>query len=239
MPSAAASPFASLSRDVRVALGMAVWMLAVALAAWFFTPHELMADTRGQQHLEALLPKTFGDWSVDRSMVAGVVNPQQEELAKRLYSEIVARTYVNSRGDRVMLSVAYGRDQRDTLALHYPEVCYPAQGFQVLSNRPGTLDTPFGSIAVRRLETVQGQNNYFEPVTYWTTLGNGVVQGHMGKKLAEIRYGFKGVVPDGLLFRVSSVDRDSARAFELQQAFTVDLLRQLDSTTRLRLAGLG
>ena len=34
------------------------------------------------------------------------------------------------RGRQIMLSIAYGEDQRDGMKLHYPEVCYPAQGFQ-------------------------------------------------------------------------------------------------------------
>ncbi|MCP2821205.1 EpsI family protein, partial [Salmonella enterica subsp. enterica serovar Typhimurium] len=80
-------------------------------------------------------------------------------------------------------------------------------GFQVTSNRKGTLDTGLGLIPVRRLETHLSQNR-FEPITYWTTIGSQALIGGATKKLAEMRYGLKGEIPDGLLFRISSIDRN-------------------------------
>ena len=45
-----------------------------------------------------------------------------------------------------MLSLAYGDDQRADLTAHKPEVCYPAQGFQLHANKEDGLQTPFGTI---------------------------------------------------------------------------------------------
>ena len=169
--------------------------------------------------------------------MGGVVNPQQTELLNQLYSQILTRTYYNSQGYRIMLSIAYGEDQRDGNQLHYPEVCYPAQGFQVTSNRKGTLDTGLGLIPVRRLETHLSQNR-FEPITYWTTVGTQSLTGGVDKKLAEMRYGLRGEIPDGLLFRVSSIDKDPGSAFEVQAKFVREMVASLKDEERLRISGL-
>lgn len=182
------------------------------------------------------MPERFGDWQIDKSGSGGVVNPQQELLLKQLYSQILSRTYVNSAGQHVMLSIAYGNDQRDGLQLHYPEICYPAQGFQLKANRKAELRYAGAVIPARRLETVLGQR--YEPVTYWTVIGETAVRGGTDKKFAEMRYGFRNFIPDGLLFRVSSIDRDTASAFALQDRFASELLSAIPVPARGRFAGV-
>jgi EpsI family protein len=116
-------------------------------------------------------------------------------------------------------------------------VCYPAQGFQVTSNRKGTLETELGGIPVKRLETNLSQNR-FEPITYWTTIGSQVLTGGATKKIAEMRYGLKGEIPDGLLFRISSIDRNPEIAFAVQQQFVNQLVTAIPADVRPRIAGL-
>ena len=135
-----------------------------------------------------------------------------------------------------MLSIAYGDDQRATMAVHYPEVCYPAQGFQVKSNRQGTLDTVYGRLPVRRLETSLSHQRA-EPVTYWVTIGDRISLGGWDRRLVELEYGLQRIVPDGLLFRVSSINRDSAQAFGDQARFLADLMASLPPESRTLIAG--
>ncbi len=220
----------------RAWLALIAMVCAAALAQWMVPTHKL-ADTRGGNNsLEAAVPLKFADWRVDADTFRGVVNPQQAEVLSKLYSQLVTRTYVNSQGQRIMLSIAYGVDQRDGMQVHKPEICYPAQGFGVISNRDGILQTNKGPMPVRRLETALG-NQRPEPVTYWTTVGNEVTPLGMQKKLMEMRYGLQGVVPDGLLFRVSSIGADSAAQFALHERFVLDLLPQLTAPSRLLVAG--
>lgn len=226
-----------VERQTRRAALATLLMGVAALTAWQLTPTQRMATLHGELSLENQVPKQFGDWSMDVSAVGGVVNPQQEELLKQLYSQILTRTYVNRRGERVMLSIAYGNDQRDGLQLHYPEICYPAQGFKLESNRKVDLQLAGVTIPARRLETVFGNQRY-EPVTYWTVIGETAVRGGTDKKIAEMRYGFRGLIPDGLLFRVSSIERDTAAAFALQDQFATALLSALPNGVRGRLAGV-
>jgi len=98
------------------------------------------------------------------------------------------------------------------------------------------LTTQYGEIPVRRLFTSKGQR--VEPVTYWLRIGDRVVRGWQ-RRLVELRYTLTGRVPDGLLFRVSSIDPDQARANKLQDQFVNQLLQSVSSTDRKRLSGLG
>lgn len=226
-----------MKRSHFAAVVAAVLMVSAAWLATVMTPTRKIVDTLPKLNLEASIPEQFGEWTLDKRAVGGVVNPQQTELLKKLYSQILSRTYQNAQGYRIMLSIAYGEDQRDGNQLHYPEVCYPAQGFQVTSNRNGFLSTALGKVQVKRLETNLTQNRY-EPVTYWTTIGSKALTGGTEKKLVEMKYGLRGEVADGLLFRVSSIDRNSEAAFAAQQRFVDQLLAAIPADVRVRIAGL-
>jgi len=216
----------------------AVFMAAAASASIWLSPTQKLSAALSRTDLKVAIPQRFGDWAVEKSGDSLVVNPQAEEVLKNIYTQIVARTYVNSSGYRVMLSVAYGDDQRDAKQLHYPEVCYPAQGFVVQSNEIGRVITDFGVIEVRRLGTNLGGRRP-EPVTYWTTVGDRAVLGGTDKKFAEMAYGFRGFIPDGLLFRVSSIDPEMTKAFLIQDGFIRSLMLAGAPAMRMRLAGLG
>lgn len=186
--------------------------------------------------LEQVVPKSFGDWRELPETTGQVVNPQTKELLDKLYSQILSRTYVNSDGYRIMLSLAYGDDQRGGLAAHKPEVCYPAQGFTLQSLADAVVTTPYGDIAARRLATSMGPRK--EPVTYWFNVGDTQVRTKLQQRIVEMRLGFSGVIPDGLLFRVSSIDDQTQRAWKEQDAFVRDLLKAVGAKERARLSGL-
>jgi EpsI family protein len=200
-------------------------------------PTAKLADEQSAISLDAMIPKQFGEWREEPQRNAQVVNPQTQELLDKLYSQILARTYVNSSGYRIMLSLAYGSDQRGSLQAHKPEVCYPAQGFLLQKNEPGQLVTTYGEIPVRRLFTTMGSRQ--EPVTYWFTVGDTAVLGTTQKRLVDLRYGLTGRIPDGLLFRVSSIDPDQVRANQMQDRFVNQLLQSVSPAERKRLSGLG
>jgi EpsI family protein len=188
--------------------------------------------------LEALVPLKVGDWAWVPSRMLGVVNPLPDAQSKRIYTQTLTRIYVNqTNGEQMMLTLAYGPDQRDDLQVHYPEVCYPAQGFEVLSNQRAELRLPFGLLPVRQMQTRLNARRS-EPVTYWAMLGETVVLGGGQKKWAEMRARLAGKRFDGLLFRVSSIDADAGHAFGEQQLFVSALLGGMAPAARHRLSGL-
>ena len=56
--------------------------------------------------------------------------------------------------------------------------------------------------------------------------------------MVELRLAITGQVPDGMLFRVSSIDPDPERGWRVQQEFVNDLLGAVGPAERTRLAGL-
>ena len=221
----------------RIAFLLAALMFAASVGAIIARPTAKIADQRPAVVLETLVPKQFGDWREAPQGIVQVVNPQTQELLDRLYSELLTRVYVNADGYRIMLSLAYGSDQRGGLQAHKPEVCYPAQGFVLQKNEAGLLATPFGQVPVRRLFATMGARQ--EPLTYWFTVGDTAVQGATQKKFVELMFGLSGRIPDGMLFRVSSIDPDQPRAYRLQEQFVVQLLQSVSPEGRKRLSGLG
>jgi EpsI family protein len=222
--------------SVKIAATISTLMLAASVGAIVVRPDTKMSDERTAVSLDKMIPKEFGGWREAPLGFVQVVNPQTQQLLDRLYSEIVTRTYANASGYRIMLSLAYGSDQRGALQAHKPEVCYPAQGFALARNEAGVLATSFGKIPVRRLLTTLGSRQ--EPVTYWFTVGDKAVQGRMQKRLVELSFGLTGRIPDGMLFRISSIDQDRIHAYQLQEQFVNQLLEAVSPAGRKRLSGL-
>ena len=222
-----------LTNSRYIAVGF-VMLLAAGLSIAMM-PTQRIADKGPTIDLETMIPKGFGEWKVDPTVIPLLVSPDVQANLDKIYNQILSRTYINPQGEGVMLSIAYGGDQRDAMQVHKPEVCYPAQGFQMLRQADGTLDTGFGNITVRRLVAQQGAR--VEPITYWIRVGEAVAVSSTQRKLEQLKYGLTGKVPDGLLFRVSSITSNENMAFQLQSEFVKELLSVLDKNARSSLIG--
>lgn len=220
---------------LRTALITAALMFAASAAAVALRPTHKLADAGPKVDLEAMIPKQFGDWRIDNSIAPVLPSPDQQAALDKIYNQVLARTYINNRGQRVMLSIAYGGDQSDSMQVHKPEVCYAAQGFQVKNSSVGQLATDYGELPVKRL--VATLSNRVEPITYWITVGDEVINVGFKQKVAQLKYGLTGNVPDGMLVRASSLDRNENSAYELQQAFLSEMITALPKEARLRIAG--
>lgn len=206
-----------------------------ALAAILLVPTKRMADNQTAAKLETIVPTAFGDWSLDQHAPTIVINPLVAKQLAQLYSSTLTRTYRNSQGSAIMLSIAYGADQRYANQIHKPEVCYPSQGFQILDIEKSSLNTADKKIPTMRLTAIQGERT--EPITYWILLGNKVVRGAVELNIARIGYGLQGVIPDGLLFRVSEVTNDVSKSFISQEDFIKELLESISPELRGALIG--
>lgn len=208
--------------------------VASAFAAHLMTPQRSISEVR-KESLGEMFPEHFGRWSVDAAAAPVVVAQDVQENLDKFYSDILTRTYVSEAGQRIMLSIAYGADQSRTNQVHKPEVCYPAQGFEIVAKEMGAVQTAVGPIPVMRLSTRLGQR--FEPVTYWILIGDRIVRGVVEQNVARIQFGLNGAVPDGLLFRVSSIDRDTVKAYQIQSEFIAEALSAMRPATRVRFIG--
>ncbi len=219
---------------IRNLILMALMLVAASLGV-ALKPSERVGAPAASVDLESIIPKSFGDWTIDKRYSPIMPPPELEEKVNNVYDETLARTYVNSKGDFVMLSIAYGGDQTGRLRVHRPESCYSAQGFSVTKIAENTLQTGVAAIPVKRLAARSG--NRHEPITYWIRVGNETVTSLMGQRLTQLRFGLTGEIPDGLIFRVSSIDRENDHAYALHDKFIADLLQALPKEQQAILIG--
>lgn len=217
---------------------MVVALMVVAeLGARAWTPTRYLADTRAKVDLEATFPKAFGDWRVDDRMPVQLIAPDLQAFLNKIYNQTLSRTYVNSAGDRVMLAVAYGGDQSDGTEAHFPEICYPAQGFQILSQSRSEISAGQRPIPVVQLTAKLGTRT--EPVTYWLVVGDRIALTGTEQKLAQLSYTLRGVIADGMLVRASTIDSNPVRGYKVQEAFLSELVRSLPAPSREFVVGTG
>ncbi len=220
-----------------IAASMIIGLLMVSSAAVtkIITPTAKVIDLQEQIDLKSMIPSSFGDWQVDTSIVPLQVSPEVQKGLNELYNQTLARTYVNRRGQRVMLSVAYGGDQSGSLSLHKPEACYGAQGFEISNLETADMATEQGHFPVTRLVAEQGYRH--EPITYWTTVGDKAVKNGVEQKLQKLRYAMTGKIPDGILVRVSTINQDDADSYRLQDAFIREIISAIAPKDRIRIVG--
>lgn len=214
----------------------AALMVGGLAASEWLKPSRLVADELPPIVMKELLPERFGDWRVDHSGPPVIYDPTVEAKLSELYSGTLNVTYLNSEGQAIMLSLAYGKNQNSwNTAAHRPEFCYSAQGFEVDGRGRAKLALQGHEIDVIRLMSRRGRQ--IEPITYWVTLHDTAALPGFSRKLQQMRYGLQGMIVDGFLFRISSLGNNEAEQFKLQERFVRDLEAALPPEQRVRLFG--
>lgn len=200
--------------------GAAVALLAMILAAllaWLATPR--LATGGRQPDLETLVPKAFGSWRLLPNAMQQVQMSQGVQTStEQPYDRELMRTYVDDRGQVVMLAVAWGERQRQDVKVHRPEVCYPAQGLNVMDLRPGApLLLPGVAQPVPTVQMLAGNRGQLEAVRYWIRIGDTYGGDGLRARWYILNEGLRGRIPDGILVRVSQRLRSDAESEASQQ----------------------
>ena len=215
-PDSAARGARSLKR-----LWFATALLAAgpALAAYLAPQRQMRPDP----DLRAIVPARFGGWELVESSQRQVDVALAEDGggAGALYDHVLYRTYADPSGHVVMLALAYGRSQRQEVKVHRPELCYAAAGFDIEVDEPARFALAAGqSIPGRRL--VARSPRYGEAVSYWIRIGRAYSANPWVTRLLLMQDALNGVVPDGILVRVSTAlgGNESAEAlFRRHESF--------------------
>jgi EpsI family protein len=210
-------------------------MLAASGMAVALRPTQKIADQGPKINLEKIIPATFGEWQVDNTIIPIQPPPELQEVIDKTYDQTLSKTFFNAAGARIMLSIAYGGNQRREMSTHRPEVCYPGQGFELLSSRPDSLPILGRTLPLTRVIAKQGARN--EPITYWVVVGDELTKFGIRHRLTSLKYNLTGSIPDGMLVRVSSIDSDEQHAFKLQNQFINDMLSAMSEKEQIRLLG--
>lgn len=217
-------------RDVLLGGGM---LLAAAGAA-ALTPRRHVELLHGRK-LDAIIPQAFGEWSTTPSS-AFVLPKTPGSLADRLYSDTVSRLYVAPNKLPMMMVLAYGNLQSDLLQLHRPETCYAAVGFQISNSTRVTLPVA-PNVAVPLRELTASTENRIEPIAYWTRIGDFLPTDRSEQRTMRLREQIAGIIPDGILVRLSTVADPTPDTFAQLTAFGRALVLGVKPADRAILIG--
>lgn len=213
---------------------------SVALSAWLTPTQSMIAP--GEVDLEASIPKSFGEWTYVPSAVTQVnlaLKRDDDDLSDQIYDQVLMRTYRNPKGESVMLALAWGRQQRQEVKIHRPELCYVAQGFRVEANRP--FD-PLGASGPAGRAMIATHPRRVEPVLYWVRIGDTISSSAWQTRLYILKEGLGGRIPDGILVRTSQILRTQdgvPASHALQGRFLRDLVDAMPTSGRALLVPAG
>lgn len=201
-------------------------LLLIPLLAVYSVSAPKVIDASQYPDYVKIIPEKFKGWSVDKNQNF-IVDPKMQENLDKIYTQTFERTFINLNGKMLMLSLSYGPDQRDGMNVHRPEFCYPAQGFEIINSEVKTLNILDRDIPIRKLETINGSRREF--VTYWMLMDKKPYIGSFKRKYIQLKAALRGELPDGLLFRVSSIGQEADTEYELQNQFINSLIQNIDS----------
>jgi EpsI family protein len=209
----------------KVLLGL-LFGSAAAVAAWRQPRKRL--DYLGRQKLDDLVPKIIGPWKFVAA--SGLVVPPEDQLSRTLYSQLLTRVYSNGDNPPVMLLIAQSAGQTGILQVHRPETCYPASGYQIspvtrhdVALDPGTLTTN------ALTATNEGTT---ESIIYWTRVGDRIPTTWKQQKLDVAEENLRGIIPDAVLVRISTINSDGAAAQATLDSFARSLIGSVPSARR-------
>lgn len=221
---------------------VSIALLAAAVLAEVLAPRELMARASASLDLQQVIPKQFGEWKwvpdvtpVTPQDPEGYVEPDAHSA--RIYSQEVGRTYTDRNGNIVMLMVAYGPVQNYRLKAHRPEMCYTAAGFRVSSKVAASVPYRDGAPPIKLARLIAERESRYEPISYWMRVGNDITTGVIDRQLVRLKYGLRGIIPDGALIRVSTVGLPQEASYRLQDQFIRDLLAAVPPQDRAFFTG--
>jgi EpsI family protein len=188
-----------------------------------------------EQDFENLIPKAFGEWQFETT--SGLILPPPDAMSAKLYENLLTRIYSSSTGEQVMFLVAYSNVQNGVLQLHRPEICYPAGGFRLTPTRLQMTDNGLGKTFPANIFTATSQDRT-EHVLYWTRIGREFPLSWTDQRMAVIRANLHGIIPDGILVRVSTIKPDVGTAKTVLENFIVAMNHALNPQGRALLSGV-
>ncbi|MCX4189092.1 exosortase C-terminal domain/associated protein EpsI [Methylophaga sp. OBS3] len=204
---------------------VSVLMLMTATLAVWATPTDYLVNIKPREPLTKVIKPAIGNWQLDPTSHVLITSAVLDEKLASAYTDVISETYFNKENQKVMLSVAYSDNQRNGLAVHLPEACYPAQGFEILEKRelPVTLNNG-RQLNLTYMKTKRGSR--VEPLVYWTMAGETLYRNDFERKQVSIKYALDNIIPDGLVFRVSTISADDEMALDM----ITDFVRDFDSS---------
>lgn len=206
-------------------------LIAAAAAAAALTPRRTVESLSGAP-LERMIPLHLGDYRF--ATATGLIVPDSEAMGSHIYDQVLTRIYTARDRPPVMLLIAYGSAQDAGLAVHRPEACYPSSGYKMGKSARVALSGAPGQEATALSATRGGE---VEHIYFWTRIGDRFPTSPMEEKWAVLKANVGGILPDGILVRLSIRMLDRAAAITQMMAFNALLLDTIGDAGRRLLLG--
>ncbi len=213
-----------------VVLGVGAAMTAGVAAAVTPRRHE---QTLAGSHLADVLPMRVGPWNAQPA--DSIILPEAA-VTDGFYDQVVTRAFNAPGTPGLMLLVAYGAAQSGMMKVHRPEVCYASAGFAI-------HDDQAAGVALGRTSTITAKTflakreDRTEQVLYWTRISNAFPVSLTEQRLVMIERGLTGVIPDGVLVRISTLGADLSQGQAVMQTFARGLVAAANPRGRALLVG--
>ena len=218
--------FAEPVMDRRKLLLGLLFCSAAGVAVWR-TPRKHI-DLLGRQKLDDLVPKNIASWKFVAA--SGLVIPPEDQLSRLLYSQLLTRVYSDGVNPPVMLLIAQSGSQTGVLQVHRPETCYTAGGFTITRLAPHRIPLGHAVLQANLMDaTAEGTT---EHVLYWTRVGDRVPASWREQKIAVAEQNLRGLGPDAILVRISTVTNDPSAASATLDAFARALIGSIPPERR-------
>jgi len=199
-----------------IVLGAVFAATAGAAAATTPRRHE---ETLSGVPLKSVVPDRVGSWRC--AEYSDAILPDSEPTD--VYDQIVSRGYASPEWPPIMLVVAYGAAQSGLMKVHRPEVCYTSAGFKIVKRQIVPIPLQDGRTITASTFLGERQDRK-EHVLYWTRISNTFPGSLFDQRVVMFEEGLSGVIPDGVLVRLSTLCPDWALAQSALQAFAGSLV---------------
>lgn len=184
-------------------------------------------DYLGNEKLDDLVPKSIGPWKYVTA--SGLVVPPEDDFEKSIYAQVLTRVYSDGQSS-IMLLMAQSGSQTGFLQIHRPETCYTAGGYSISPLVPHAIRIGSATLPTNWMQATTGGPT--EHVVYWTRVGNQIPASWSAQKWAVAEQNLKGVVPDAILIRVSTVNGDAGAALATIDNFVRALVESIPANKR-------
>jgi len=214
----------------RRALMLGIGSATTAGVAGLMTPRHHEAGAYRVQ-LDDVVPNAVGPW---RAQPSGAFILPQDSAQTSAYDQVVTRRFVAATGPDIMLLIAHGAAQSGLMRVHRPEICYASAGFQIRGLH-GLHLTVAATHTIAAQTFVGIRDDRVESVLYWTRIAAFFPQDLMAQRLLMLKLGLLGLIPDGVLVRISALGAGEAAPALAQ--FATELVRQSGPDGRALLLG--
>lgn len=227
-------PISLLTGGKFLVISIACLLLAISLK-----PDKHYAQR--SSNFEQTIPRVVGSW-VEIQQPTPQVNVVSDEktLINQLYDDTLMRTYADAEGHHVMVALAYAKEQRQDVKIHQPDVCYPAQGYQMLYSRNKIFDGLSSQSPIQGRQQLYSGQGHLEAVSYWIRVGDETLTSGLQMRIKIIKDGLLyRRLDDGILVRVSSQvnnKNEIEQAYKLQELFLKEFVDTVNLPTRKLLA---